>query len=159
MCVCLQIDLSSSRAQAVGTSVPSDSRLQKPSEGSRSQRGHQAGLHGRESQFISSREDPSRKKYANLCCSLLLLLSFFYVAQLPDIAGFFLTIESKNSSIADSPSLRSEDSSLDAETAKSYPPFSSLMLIHIKGQERFGSSVWWSACGQVLRLTNTCDDR
>lgn len=72
---------------------------------------------------------------------------------------FFLTIESKNSSIADSPSLRSEESSLDAETAKSYPPFSSLMLIHIKGQERFGSSVWWSACGQVLRLTNTCDDR
>lgn len=54
---------------------------------------------------------------------------------------FFLTIESKNSSIADSPSLRSEESSLDAETAKSYPPFSSLMLIHIKGQERFGSSV------------------
>ncbi|XP_026020056.1 supervillin isoform X9 [Astatotilapia calliptera] len=42
--------------------------------------------------------------------------------------------KSKNSSIADSPSLRSEESSLDAETAKSYPPFSSLMLIHIKGR-------------------------
>ncbi|CAI5676151.1 unnamed protein product [Oreochromis niloticus] len=42
--------------------------------------------------------------------------------------------KSKNSSMADSPPLRSEESSLDAETAKSYPPFSSLMLIHIKGR-------------------------
>lgn len=159
MCACLQIDLSSSRAQAVGTSVPSDSRLQKPSEGSCSQRGHQAGLHGRESQFISSREDPSWKKYANLCCSLLLLLFLLLCCSATWYCAFFLTIESKNSSMADSPPLRSEESSLDAETAKSYPPFSSLMLIHIKGQERFGSSVWWSACGQVLRLTNTCDDR
>ncbi|XP_035766784.1 supervillin [Neolamprologus brichardi] len=42
--------------------------------------------------------------------------------------------KSKNSSITDSPPLRSEESSSDAETAKSYPPFSSLMLIHIKGR-------------------------
>ncbi|XP_014188935.1 supervillin isoform X2 [Haplochromis burtoni] len=42
--------------------------------------------------------------------------------------------KSKNSSMADSPPLRSEESSSDAETAKSYPPFSSLMLIHIKGR-------------------------
>lgn len=142
VCACLQIDLSSSRAQAVGTSVPSDSRLQKPSEGSRSQRGHQAGLHGGESQFIGSGEDPSRKKYGNLCCFLPFLVtfpSFLLLSCL--ILHFFLFIESKNSSMADSPPLRSEESSLDAETAKSYPPFSSLMLIHIKGQERFGSSV------------------
>ncbi|XP_051243836.1 supervillin isoform X4 [Dicentrarchus labrax] len=44
--------------------------------------------------------------------------------------------KSKNSSAADSHLARSEDviSSSDAATTKSYPPFSSLMLMHIKGR-------------------------
>ncbi|XP_039973219.1 supervillin isoform X2 [Xiphias gladius] len=46
--------------------------------------------------------------------------------------------KSKNSSAADSHPARSEDLNLssDAATTKSYPPFSSLMLIHIKGRRR-----------------------
>lgn len=43
--------------------------------------------------------------------------------------------ESKNSSVADSRPFRSEESSSGAETAQSYSPFSSLMLIHIKGRQ------------------------
>ncbi|XP_023266730.1 supervillin-like isoform X2 [Seriola lalandi dorsalis] len=44
--------------------------------------------------------------------------------------------KSKNSSVADSHPVRSEDAvfSSDAATTKSYPPFSSLMLVHIKGR-------------------------
>uniref|UniRef100_A0A3B4VL01 Supervillin c n=1 Tax=Seriola dumerili TaxID=41447 RepID=A0A3B4VL01_SERDU len=44
--------------------------------------------------------------------------------------------KSKNSSVADSHPVRSEDAvfSSDAAATKSYPPFSSLMLVHIKGR-------------------------
>lgn len=63
-----------------------------------------------------------------------LTLSFLSVSL---ILRLFLPAESKNSSVADSHLARSEDS----DAAQSYPPFSSLMLMHIKGQKRFGSSV------------------
>lgn len=63
---------------------------------------------------------------------------------LPSLLSYicFLPTESKNSSTADSHLTRSEDSfsSSDAATNKSYPPFSSRMLIHIKGQKISGGS-------------------
>ncbi|XP_054463467.1 supervillin [Anoplopoma fimbria] len=42
--------------------------------------------------------------------------------------------KSKNSSVADSHLSKSEDFICSSDTAKSFPPFSSLMLIHIKGR-------------------------
>lgn len=58
----LQADLSSSGAQALGASVPSDSGLQEPSEGSGRPGGRQAGLHGREGERNFRGEDPGREQ-------------------------------------------------------------------------------------------------
>lgn len=151
----MQTDLSCGRTQAVGASVPSDSGLQEPSEGSRCQRGHQAGLHGRESQHSCWGEDPGREEwvkcliYLRLFCHLFLFLSSF-------ILCLFLSAESKNSDSHP----RSEDFILssDAVTTKTYPPFSSLMLIHIKGLKRLGLCVCLNDVFRCL-LTTACADR
>lgn len=133
VCVCVvQTDVRSSRAQEVSASISSDAGLQKSSEGSCSQRGHQAGLHGRESQHSCRGKDPSRKEWAEfhffpflLCCPC------FSISLL-----FVLSTESKNSSVAPSHPARSKDFNPSSDAATTaYPPFSSLMLIHIKGQK------------------------
>ena len=75
----------------------------------------------------------------------LILLSFLHYPT-----------ESKNSSESH---LARSDSVISSSDAASYPPFSSLMLIHVKGQRRFGWCWRWRACVQVFILTRTCGDR
>lgn len=131
MCVrVVQADVSRGRAQEVSASISPDPGLQKPSEGSCCQRGHQTGLHGRENQHSCRWEDPSRKEWAQ-----------FYFFPFPSMlslfrnfSGFVLSPGSKNSSVAPSHSASSKDLDPSSDAAATaHPPFSSLMLVHIKG--------------------------